>query len=476
MYAPRGLSRSELGKFDLIVADDRLHLFAVTLPAHDVVVHAVSDDGLSWRELPDALHTGDPGAPDDDEIYSLNVAAGPDGYVMLYTGLARAEDGLVQRTCRATSPDLTRWTKDPANPVAEADGRWYDVGPKPTGRVSWRDPKPVRVGGEWLAPLCAHENDGPLLRRGCVGLLASPDLVRWETRPPLFAPRAAWDMETPQLFQVDGRWYLTAAISEDRGQRYWTAPGPTGPFARPADGGLLGTPEHYAARVVEWRGRTLHLAQLSLDYEEPGVGRRSGKYASPPLELIARADGSLACRGFAGWEAYTGERAPLTPAAATLFHGVASDGWWLECRTGRDALASAAAIGDGIVSGTLRLDAPLGGMALRLDERGGGLFARLAAGGREVVLERWGAGPARAADRPFKYAEVARGVLARPLGAAAEVRLLAAGHYLELSVDGEVALVAATPETGLGRAGLWVDSGLAAADLSFAPLVGGFGL
>jgi len=27
----------------------------------------------------------------------------------------------------------------------------------------------------------------------------------------------------------------------------------------------------------------------------------------------------------------------------------------------------------------------------------------------------------------------------------------------------------------LGRAGLWVDSGLAAADLSFAPLVGGFG-
>ncbi|MBA3414102.1 MAG: hypothetical protein H0U10_02615, partial [Chloroflexia bacterium] len=46
MYAPRGFGLSELGDIDVVATGDALHLFHLTLPNHDVVQHAVSDDGL----------------------------------------------------------------------------------------------------------------------------------------------------------------------------------------------------------------------------------------------------------------------------------------------------------------------------------------------------------------------------------------------------------------------------------------------
>ena len=73
MYTPRGQGLSELGDIEVVVGDDgRLHLFHLTLPNHDVVQHAVSDDGLHWEPLPNALHTGDPGDPDDDQIWTMS--------------------------------------------------------------------------------------------------------------------------------------------------------------------------------------------------------------------------------------------------------------------------------------------------------------------------------------------------------------------------------------------------------------------
>ncbi len=46
---------------------------------------------------------------------------------MLYTGINRGERGLIQRIGLATSDDLIHWTKHPANPVLEADERWYEL-------------------------------------------------------------------------------------------------------------------------------------------------------------------------------------------------------------------------------------------------------------------------------------------------------------------------------------------------------------
>ena len=199
-YIPAGTGISEVGDIEAFADGDELHLFHLTLPNHDVVQHAVSTDGLSWRSLPAAIRTGEPGEADDDQIWTMSVTErGERDYVMLYTSLSRADHGRVQRTSLATSSDLIHWTKSPRNPVASADARWHEADPAEWGAVSWRDPKPIRVGNRWFATVCAREKNGPLTRRGCVGLIESTDLEHWEVSPPLFAPRGYWDLECPQV-------------------------------------------------------------------------------------------------------------------------------------------------------------------------------------------------------------------------------------------------------------------------------------
>jgi hypothetical protein len=46
---------------------------------------------------------------------------------MLYSGINRSEGGLVERIGLATSADLFVWQKEPANPILEADPRWYEL-------------------------------------------------------------------------------------------------------------------------------------------------------------------------------------------------------------------------------------------------------------------------------------------------------------------------------------------------------------
>jgi hypothetical protein len=465
MYAPRGFGSSELGKFDIVSDGEALHLFALTLPNHDIVLHARSEDGLAWQALPNALATGDPGACDDDEIWSVSVTAGAGGYVMLYTALARADDGLVQRTALAHSDDLIVWKKAAANPVAEADPEWYTVGPQPGGRVSWRDPKPIRIGETYYAPLCAHERTGPFARRGCVGLLTSPDLVTWQVRPPLFAPRRGWDLECPQLFAIGETWYLTAAVSEDRSQRYWMAPAFEGPFTVPPDGGRLTPAGYYASRVCHWRGLDLLFAQATVDHDRPGFGRSSGKFVTAPLVLERRMNGRLSLHSFPGWHDYQCDASvPLTPSSRTLLHGTNAPGntCW-EIRTGgeMDILPAEETLGSTRISGELCIDAEIGGIAFGLDGEGEGYYIELCDSTAELTLKEWRSGPPRAGDRPFRYTEPQRVTLPmlanyhEPL----PFSLLIVGNYIEYSLMGEVVLATHSRAPISGRFGIWTEGG-----------------
>ena len=103
--------------------------------------HAVSHDLRSWRVLPDALHPGPEGSWDDLATWT-GSAIGHDGrWYMLYTGINRREQGLIQRIGLAVSDDLVSWEKHPENPVLEADPRWYDLLDRARWRdQSWRDP------------------------------------------------------------------------------------------------------------------------------------------------------------------------------------------------------------------------------------------------------------------------------------------------------------------------------------------------
>src|SRR5207245_6502917 len=74
-----------------------------------------------------ALHPGAAGEWDDLATWTGSVIGHDGRWFMLYSGVNRSEGGLVQRIGLATSADLYVWEKHPANPILEADPRWYEV-------------------------------------------------------------------------------------------------------------------------------------------------------------------------------------------------------------------------------------------------------------------------------------------------------------------------------------------------------------
>src|SRR5687767_1443549 len=119
MYFNDGINPNEIGDFEVVTHEGRLHAFYLALPSHDFVGHLVSDDGIRWEPLPPAIGTGEPGAFDGDQIWTMGIFRKDDTWFMLYTGNERR--GRIQRTGLATSPDLLNWTKYAGNPVAEPD-------------------------------------------------------------------------------------------------------------------------------------------------------------------------------------------------------------------------------------------------------------------------------------------------------------------------------------------------------------------
>jgi hypothetical protein len=274
VYAPGGFGLSELGDIEVVADGDHLHLFHLTLPSHDVVQHAVSRDGLRWDPMPAALRTGDPGACDDDQIWTMSVAA-----TTTAGGCStrRSPSRKTERSSGPPSPSRTTSSVGRSRPRTRSPKRTR-VGTRPTPTNGAPSPGGTRSrsgwetgGTRWWRPA---ERSGPLLRRGCVGLLTSADFDRWEVLPPLFAPRRFWDLECPQAFEIGGRWYLTAAVMEDRRQRYWWAPAFGGPWDEPGDDGYLAPVGHYAGRSAAGTGATCFGAGIRLASVRAGRPRR----------------------------------------------------------------------------------------------------------------------------------------------------------------------------------------------------------
>jgi beta-fructofuranosidase len=469
MYTPSGIGTSELGDIEVVPDGDDLHLFHLTLPNHDVIQHAVSQDGLSWQPLPAALRTGDPGAVDDDQIWTMSVTPRADGagWVMLYTALGTAEQGRVQRVAIAESSDLVQWSKRPDLPAISADPQWYEADPGVVGAVSWRDPKPVRLDHGYVVTICAREANGPLPRRGCVGVLASKDLEHWETRPPLFAPHRYWDLECPQIFRIETpaglRWALIASVMEDRSLRYWVADDPMGPYHVPPGDDILAPAGHYAARATRWQERDLlfawHQPRLHQGWQSTSQtvdwveGRNPfGKFLAPPLEITPRPDGSLGLRSFAGWQAYEGDAWQPVPVD-----------WELHASSTTRSAFAAPPAHNFQVRGELTLNAARGGLALRVGEdESSGLFIELSPGSRNVSLQRWGTRPRdMGAGLGQMYEVLQQAELHAPIRAGERFAftLLNVGPYVEFSVNDEVVLATMTGRPPHGKCGAWVEDG-----------------
>ncbi len=238
--------------FWLVREDDRHHVFYLQAPRalgrpalrhHNASVgHAVSFDLSDWSVLPDALRPGAPGSWDDLAVWTGSVIEHGGRWHMLYTGVSRADGGLVQRIGLAVSDDLVEWVKHPANPVLEADPRWYDLLDLSRWRdQSWRDPWLFRCDEDGFVHtlITARARAGSPDGAGVVGHARSRDLVRWEVLPPLTAAGEFAQVEVPQLVRLDGRYeILVSCLAEDHSSGRLArlgVPGLTGTFAFSAD-------------------------------------------------------------------------------------------------------------------------------------------------------------------------------------------------------------------------------------------------
>jgi beta-fructofuranosidase len=220
--------------------------------------------------LPDALGPGPSGSWDDLATWTGSVICHDGRWYMLYTGISRAERGLIQRIGLALSDDLVTWRKHPGNPVLEADGRWYELLDLEKWRdQSWRDPWLFRDPGDGAfhvlitARAAAGASDG----RGVIGHARSGDLVRWEVLPPITVPGDFAQVEVPQLVQLGDRWHiLFSALAEDHSaqRRSRLGPGQCGTFTYSSSGTPAGPYQASTAPVAASDGPlgTLYAGKL----------------------------------------------------------------------------------------------------------------------------------------------------------------------------------------------------------------------
>lgn len=255
LQAPRSLAHEELRHWNVSIG------------------HAVSQDLRHWDILPDALQPSPTGsnAWDDYTTWTGSILRHNGCWNLFYTGTQRAEEGLVQRIGVATSNDLIQWHKHPANPLIEADSRWYELLDRTSWHdQAWRDPWVFQhpETGEFHAFITGRAKHGPTDGRGVIADAVSQDLFHWQVQPALTEPGDFGHMEVPQWIEIDGRSYLLFSATADVHSAHWqqrtgrrpitgtyyrVADDPLGPYCSFDDAPLVGDPNgsHFSGKLVQ---------------------------------------------------------------------------------------------------------------------------------------------------------------------------------------------------------------------------------
>ncbi len=477
MYFLPTINSNELGDFDVLEYQGRLHLFYLELPSHDAVGHLVSEDGLNWKRLLTALRTGDPGEFDDDQIWTMGVFIRDHKWFMLYT--ANQQQGMVQVIGLATSPDGMVWTKVDHNPVVKPDARWYEAQQHGNLRIDWRDPHVIEHNGKFHAFVCARENHGTINRRGCAGYFTSDDGYHWQVQPPPATPRNAYDYECPSVFEMNNRFYMVAIHGGHNRATYRVADQIDGPYRRPFDDSL--TPgNNLSLRPCVWRGKTylFHWNRGHRDW--PSRHANFAVLASPKL-VNAHDDGSITLESFDWCEHHAGPTCVVN-AQTSVGHTIGDWAWQ------GDVLHADASPGTGLwltaepwqdfeINATVQLDpqnpAREFGLAIRTDNDGDcGIFAACVPGRSTCELVKMIHNPLHGPGSYWRGRSVIQSFHMTPQSHDTyHLRLIAYGPNIEFNVNHRLALADLTLPRRAGRVGLLVEDGCAMLrDIAITPL------
>lgn len=503
MFGEQSATRKVIGDVDVVYHEGLYHLFHLVLPNHDFIAHAVSENGINWRRIRNALFIGDPGSWDDLMLWTMHVTADPHRpgvWRMFYTGLSRREHGRFQRIGMAESDDLYAWRKvsvdwtdhrgphDPplvkqARLVAgqrestathalidpescfplEPDPEYYEASADGEREwVSFRDPFYFRDDHRAWLLASSRINHGPLVRRGCVGLCEEVQPNQFEPRPPLHHPELYDDIEVPNLLRLNQRYYLIGSIREDAKVRYWHSDTMEGTWQSHADNVLLAR-GNYAGRICHDSQGPLLWSFFSHNAQE----RTRNNLLLPPKRLIVNDRGQLVTQTFHHLNDFIREPIEtrnLVPLKDVMKGDQAQPADGSDLRFVSQGRFQAFVFQEALESfqfeGHLKL---IGegkcGLIFRVDpQTHDGYYLSLDLLKGVAQLRAWGADTERVGEDMMQFRSLQEGYWgAQPQGEV-DIKLIGFGSYLECSINGRVLLSLADQAYCRGMLGIYVES------------------
>mgnify|MGYP006291518829 CR=1 FL=1 len=482
-YAPNGLYVWDAW---CMPKDDEVHVYHLqrNRPGAEVedglqerLGHAVSRDLVHWEERTPAFGP-DPDNPHDDRQPWTGCALWHEGQGHLFYTMRGSENAArLQKIGLATTTDPDRWTRHSANPVIVPDPRWYATEERPVPRiVDCRDlvviPDPK---GGWLGYYATRQPAEELPETAVIACVHSDDLVHWEHRPPAFAPGKYACIEVPEVFRMNGLWYMTCLTGHWYGNRgFWDDPNlvagtifavaeqPEGPYREPKDNALLAarTTAPLSCRSVLFEGE-----QYVLYTDRERIGRTDAgnmTWGTLSTPKVWRTDGDRLYAAYsprietAVQQQLIGPNRPPVELTDRLWGKIwqmPSVRWTRgdtisgESRTGWEVMRFDAAADSFIFEATVTIEwGVAAGLALRLDEEMMGAVVALEAEQQAVAFY---AAPA------FDFAEKRQTPIAR--GTPIHLRVVNRLEHIEIYVNNELRLAFSRYRGIGGHVGLFVD-------------------
>lgn len=446
LYAGAGFSNWEIGDITVIKHNGEFHLFHLIIPNHDYIAHAVSNDGISWRRVKNALFVGDPGDWDDDMLWTMHVCYRNNRFEMYYTGLQRSQRGATSRIGLAVSDDMFNWTKEENNifPFGSQGPHYESEEDNPRTWLSFRDPYFLQHDKDSYFLVCARASYGPVSRRGCVGIVKLGVDSR-EYLPPLHYPMVYDDVECPCAFDFKGRHYLIGSIREDVKVRYWFAPEFLGEY-HAFHSNVLMPQGNYAARIVR---DDSHLLIYAFFFTYGKID--SLRVLLPPKELDVDNKGRLVLKSYHLWQTKTIKtlnqhqfRAPRqlfnNPTASAE---IKDDNWVCGSRSGYELFAFKKPADNFIWEGVLTVEG-MGklGLVTDADDEGSGYYFSFDVVNGHIQVRAWGYNPDDYKSN-FIFITLQDNFFLVSDTFSYHFQLIRYGGYIELSIDGIVKITLA---------------------------------